>query len=181
MWTNHVRIYGMTYNTPESLSWFCSYQRQALPTSGQTCHCVTCRKISGSAFQAFADLTSNHLTFYDKRDLLRYEGLPKNSMGGITFLRLMKGAERAFCVDCNSQLAMRYMHDYETIGITLGTVDEDTIRDDKVKEALKPRSHIFATQNPWWYDIAMDDLPTRARFGGDYEEQMNAWVNEHNK
>ena len=135
--------------------------------------------MGGGAFQAFADLISEQVTFYDKKERLCYEGLPKDSIGGITFLRLMKGAERAFCVDCYSELAMRYMHDYETIGITLGTVDEETIRDEKVNEALKPRSHIFGSQNPWWYNIGQDGLPIRDRFGGDYEERMNAWVKEH--
>lgn len=71
---------------------------------------------------------------------------------------------------------MRYNHDRNTIGLPLGTVDEDTIRDDKVKDALRPASHIFASQNPWWHDINNDRLPTRERFGGDYEERINAWV-----
>ena len=96
------------------------------------------------------------------------------------FLRLMKGAERATCVDCHSQLAMRYMHEDEIVYITLGTVNEGNIRDETVKEALRPRSHIFASQNPWWYNISMDGLPAHDRFGGEYEEKMIAWVKEHN-
>lgn len=154
----------------------CTYdQPQANPTSAQACHCVTCRKLSGGPFQVFPDVVSKQVTFYDKKEHLRYEGLPKDTIGGITFLRLMPGAERAFCIDCHTQMAMRYAHDYETIGMPLGTVDEETIKDDQVKEALKPKSHIFASHNPWWYDITMDGLPTRDRFGGDFEERMNAW------
>jgi hypothetical protein len=135
--------------------------------------------LSGAAFQAFPDVASKQVTFYDKKERLRYESLPKNSIGGITFLRLMPGAERAFCVDCHTQMAMRYAHDYETIGMPLGTVDEDTIKDEKVKEALMPTSHIFAIQNAWWYDIEGDGLPCRERFGGDFEEKMKAWVKEN--
>jgi hypothetical protein len=154
---------------------------QAMPTSAQMCHCVTCRKIGGGVFQAFPDVPSKEVTFYDRKDHLRYEGLPRDSIGGITFLRLMAGAERAFCIDCHSELAMRYMHDPETVGVTIGTIDEHTIRDEDVKAALKPKSHIFASQNPWWFDITMDGLPLRDRFGGDYEERMNAWVDKNLK
>lgn len=90
-------------------------------------------------------------------------------------MRLSKVGERAFCVDCYSTLAMRYKHDYDNIGITLATVDENTIADDKVKQALSPGSHIFTSQNPWWYDVMMDGLPSHERFPGDFEQRMNAW------
>ena len=149
--------------------------------SGQTCHCVTCRKISGSAFQAFVDVPSKQAIFYDTKDSLRYEGLPKDDVGGIAFLRLMPGAERAFCKDCHSELAMQYSHDPGSLGVTLGTIDEHTIRDDKIKAALKPKSHIFASQNPWWFDITMDGLPLRDRFGGDYEERWADWAEKNSK
>jgi hypothetical protein len=62
----------------------------------------------------------------------------------------------------------------DTIGITLGTVDENTILDDKVKKALEPSSHIFMSQNAWWCRLN-DGLPERDRFGGDFEANMNAW------
>lgn len=127
-----------------------TYTSTSFPQSPQMCHCVTCRKLSGASYQAFPDVTSKDVTFYDQKESLRYEGLPKDSIGGITFLRFSKVGERAFCKDCYSPLAMRYRHDPEVIGITLGTVDEGTIRDEEVRKALKPVSHIFVSQAPWW-------------------------------
>ena len=131
-------------------------------------------RLGGGPFQAFLDVVSKEVTFYDNKEHLRYEGLPKDSIGGITFLRLSKVGERAFCVDCYSPLAMRYYHEYETIGLTLATVDEETIKDEKVKEALKPVAHIFTSQNPWWYDSKMDGLPNHERFTGGFEQRMKA-------
>ena len=156
-----------------------TYESTSFPKGPTMCHCVTCRKIGGGPFQCFPDVVSKEVIFYDNKERLRYEGLPKDTIGGITFLRFSKVSERAFCVDCYSQLAMRYKHEYDTIGLTLATVDENTIQDEKVKKALMPVSHIFASQNPWWYDIKMDGLPTRERFGGDFEEQMKLWESKH--
>ena len=152
-----------------------TYECTSFPQTAQFCYCVTCRKLAGAPFQAFPDVVSKSVTFYDKKEHLRYEGLPKDGIGGITFLRFSKDAERAFCVDCYSPLAMRYKHDYDLIGLTLGTIDEETIHDEKVKEALKPEAHIFTSQNPWWYDISEDGLRSHARFGPGFEEKIKAW------
>src|ERR1700761_3193199 len=122
------------------------YDSTSLQTSAQSCHCVTCRKLSGGPYQSFADVVSKEVIFYDNKERLRYEGLPKDSIGGITFVRFSDIAERAFCIDCYSPLAMRYKQEYEEIGLLLATVDEKTIQDGKVKEALTPKAHIFLSQ-----------------------------------
>ena len=93
-------------------------------TSSQTCRCVTCRKLSGGAFQAFPDVVSKEVTFFDNKERLCYEGLPKDNIGGMTFLRLLKGGEQAFCVSSHTLLTMRYHHDYITISLTFRTVDK---------------------------------------------------------
>ena len=148
-------------------------------TSAQSCHCVTCRKLSGGPYQSFADVSSNGVTFYDKKDKLRYEGLPKDSIGGFTFINFSKVGERAFCIECYSPLAMRYRHQPDLLGLTLGTVDEETIKDERVKEALAPAAHIFICQKVWWYDASKDGIPTHDRFGGtayeNFETGMKAW------
>ena len=69
---------------------------------------------------------------------------------------------------------MRYKHLPDVVGVTLGTVDEDSITDDKVKEGLKLWSHIFVSQKVWWANVTNDDLPHHDRFNGTFEQEMNA-------
>ena len=121
------------------------------------------------------------MTFYDNIESLRYEGLPKDSIGGITFLRFSKVGERAFCKDCYSQLAMRYKHQPEVVGLTLGTVDEESIRNAEVKEALKPVAHIFVSQAPWWDREFKDGLRTQERFSESFQKGLTAWEEKNGR
>lgn len=153
-----------------------TYESTSFPKGAQLCHCVTCRKLSGASYQCFPDVISKEVTFYDNKKSLRYEGLPKDSIGGITFLRFSKVGERAFCVDCYSPLAMRYRHEEHVIGLTLGTVDEETIKDEKVKEALKPVAHIFVSQAPWWdSQVGKDGLEAHDRFTAGFTKSLKDW------
>ena len=68
---------------------------------------------------------------------------------------------------------MRYRHQPGLIGVTLGTIDEESILNDEVRKALEPKSHIFTSQKVWWCDTS--NLPERERFGGTFEEDMKAW------
>ena len=124
---------------------------------------------------AFLDVDAKGILFYDNKEHLHYEGLPKDSIGGITFLRFAKSSDRAFCVDCYSPLAMRYKHEPDVTGLTLGSVDERTIKDGKVKDVLRPAANIFTSQKAWWYDTAKDDIPYHDRFRGSFEQDIKAW------
>lgn len=125
--------------------------------------------------QTYVQIPSHSVIFYDDKESLRYEGLPKDNIGGITFLRLSKVGERAFCLDCHTPLAMRYRHEDEVVHLPLGSVDESGVRDDDLKKALMPTNHIFWEQRVWWLGTIDDGLPRRARFGGDFEEEIRAW------
>lgn len=125
--------------------------------------------------KCFPDITSSKLILYDNKETLRYEGLPKDDIGGIQFLRLSSFAERAFCVDCHTPLGMRYRHDPETTGIPLGCVDEGTIASEEVRKGLAPARHIFWSQKVWWFE-GNDGLRRFERFPGNFEEDIKAWV-----
>ncbi|KAI7105629.1 phosphoglycerate mutase-like protein [Hortaea werneckii] len=73
-------------------------QSTQLPQSCSACHCITCQKLSGGPFQAYAETASDALTLYDHQEKLRYQGLPKDDIGGIAYLRLSALGERAYCV-----------------------------------------------------------------------------------
>lgn len=149
-----------------------TYTSSAIPESCTICHCTTCRKLSGGPYQCFPEVPATAVTFFDHKESLRYEGLPKDTIGGITFLRLSNIADRAFCVDCHTPLAMRYRKDEATTHLTLGSVDETTIKDHEVRRALEPKMHIFTSQAVWWNDFAKDGLRAHERFGGDFEQKM---------
>ncbi|KAK5128951.1 hypothetical protein LTR85_000284 [Meristemomyces frigidus] len=151
-----------------------TYDCTHLPHKVTACHCITCRKLSGGPFQAFADVPPRSVTFYDNREHLRYEGLPKDDFGGITFLRLSKVADRAFCASCNTPLAMRYAHEGGDFDLAIGSADEASLTSEEAKAVFKPKQHIFVSQRVWWYDIAKDGTPFYDRFPGTFEDDMKA-------
>ena len=152
-----------------------TYACTDFPKDTLLCHCVSCRKLSGAAYQVFLDVDSKKVMFYDNQEQLKYEGLPKDSIGGIIFLRLSKVGERAHCASCHTPLAMRYGHEPELTHLTLGTVDGHTIKDPKAKEALKPSGQIFTSQRTWWHDPEKSGLRCIERFSGTFEQDMKAW------
>ncbi|KAK4505441.1 hypothetical protein PRZ48_003404 [Zasmidium cellare] len=160
-----------------------TYACSTPPKEGHTtaCHCVTCRKISGGPFQAFAHVAAANLTFFDNQEHSRVEGLPKDDANGIVFRRLSPIGERAFCGSCSTSLAMRYKHQPQNVGVTLGTIDEDSVANPKVKDLLQIDQHIFMGQSVSWLHIDNDGVPKYARFtSGEFEEDMAAWVG-HNE
>lgn len=142
-----------------------TYTCSSLPHAGKTtaCHCVSCRKLSGGPYQAYTRVTSKDVTFLDNEQHLRYEGLPKDDIGGIVFVRLSASGERAYCAACYSPLAMRFRHEPEFTSLTLGSVDEDSILDAKCRAALGLAAHIFTTQMAWW-NTSEAGLPHHDRF-----------------
>lgn len=119
---------------------------------------------------------ANEIVYHDHKDNTTIGDLPANSDHGIEILGLSQSAERAFCIDCHTPLGMRYKHIAEAHSITLGSVDEETIRDTKVKEALSPQVHIFDNQRAWWCEgIGKDSLGRCERFSGTFEEDIKAW------
>ncbi|KAF2485682.1 Mss4-like protein [Neohortaea acidophila] len=153
-----------------------TYTSTALPDTCNVCHCITCQKLSGGPYHCYLQVASKSITFYDHKESLRYIGLPQDSIGGISILRLAKMGERAFCLDCHAPLAMRYRHEEGVFHLTLGSVDDKTIKDDRVRRALEPKTHIFTSQAAWWDGSIKDGLPAHARFGGTFEQDMEAWA-----
>lgn len=156
-----------------------TYTSTSPPTEGSStaCHCVTCRKISGGPCQAFIHVNSENLTYFDNQRQQRYEGLPEDDTSGIVFHRLSTAGERAFCESCSTSLAMRYKHQPQKVGVTLGTIDEDSIASPIVKDLLKLDQHIFISQKVPWLNIDNDGVPKYARFtSSEFEENMAAWI-----
>lgn len=153
-----------------------TYKCSSNPLAVALCHCITCRKLGGGSYQVFVRIDAAKISFHDHKDDILLPALPARSQHGIEILALSTFAERAFCVDCHTPLGMRYKHSQESHSVTLGSVDEDTIRDEDVKKALVPGFHIFTSQKAWWCEgIGRDGLGKEGRFTGRFEEDIRAW------
>jgi len=157
------------------------YESKNPPKLPQSCHCITCRKLGGGPNQSFIDAIAKDVTFYDTKQSLQYQGLPKDSTDGIAILHLAEFSERMFCTDCYSPLAMRYKHEHDDdlIWLTFGTVDEETIRDENIKNILKPKFHIFGSQAAWWDAGIKDGLHVFERFSGTIDKDIEKWKIEN--
>lgn len=153
-----------------------SYGSFSQPEDSCCCHCVTCRKLSGAPYIPFVSATSKEVMFLDTRSASRYEGLPRDSIGGIEIVRFSKFADRAFCLSCHSQLAMRYHNSRGRIGLCLGTVDEGSVLNQGVNDAMKPKEHIFVSQKVSWYDPRKGGIPCYDRFSGNFEQDLKVWA-----
>jgi hypothetical protein len=116
------------------------------------CHCSQCRKASGSAFAANADVRRKYWKFLSGEDLIReFESSP--------------GAFRAFCGRCGSPLYKRRAGDPEVLRIRLGIVDGDPER--------RSLAHVWVGSKAPWFEIA-DDLPQFEAGIGEREREVLA-------
>ena len=101
------------------------------------CHCSQCRRASGSAFGANADVAKSDLRFAGGEDLIReFESSPGNF--------------RAFCSRCGSPIYKRSPAKPEVIRIRLGSLEEDP--------GVRARVHVYVGDKAPWYEIT-DALP----------------------
>lgn len=133
------------------------YTSTALPSDIQNCHCIVCRRLSGSAFLTFADFPvgSVHLD-------------PSDSFQTI---HLSDIAERGYCSACGTPMTMKYKCQPDKISIAAGTIDEDSVEG----ELGQVTAHIFLSQKAGWYTIGEDGLKRWDRFGDDFQSKIDEW------
>jgi hypothetical protein len=108
------------------------------------CHCSMCRRNSGSAFVAAAQVASKDFKWTKGQDLIgRYKSSP--------------GAQRIFCKNCGSPMAGGGDPMGETFFINLGSLDDDP--------GVRPGAHIFVGSKAPWFEIT-DQLPQFKEFPG---------------
>jgi hypothetical protein len=112
------------------------YQISAEPRSADYCHCSMCRRAAGAPVVARLTV-SNEAFAWTTREPAVY--------------RSSEAAERLFCPECGTQLALRDEPDY--LDVTLASLD--------TPEAVRPSYHIWTESRIGWFDIA-DELPRYA-------------------
>lgn len=101
------------------------------------CHCSQCRRASGTAFAANADVRRGEIQFDSGLDRVsEYESSP--------------GKFRAFCARCGSPVYSRTTSDPGHLRVRLGTLDQDPGR--------RSLAHVWVSSKAPWFEIG-DALP----------------------
>jgi hypothetical protein len=101
------------------------------------CHCSMCRKVTGAAFRSRVAVPTKNFRWLSGEDLLtRYSSSP--------------GTNRTFCRVCGATLVSLFDDNPKTIGLAMGTLDDDPV--------VRPAFHVFVGSKAHWFDIT-DDLP----------------------
>lgn len=101
------------------------------------CHCINCRKASGSAHAANSGVDRADVTFIDENDYLReYESSP--------------GMFRTFCSNCGSPIYAYRTVSPDVIRIRLGTLDTPITK--------RAKAHSFVSEKASW-DVIEGSLP----------------------
>lgn len=113
------------------------YELTAEPGDFGFCHCVSCRKASGSSHAANAPVDRAYFRLVSGTDVLReFESSP--------------GMFRAFCTNCGSPIYAYRAEMPDKLGIRLGTLDTPFNK--------QPVGHKFVAEAPPWAPIS-DQLP----------------------
>ena len=102
------------------------------------CHCIECRRWSGTGAGAFAAAHDDDLVVAG--DALRWVESPDS----------IRNARRGFCVDCGTSVFWK-APELERTGIAAGTLDAPT--------GLRVAAHIYTHQVPDWDELPEDGLP----------------------
>jgi len=101
------------------------------------CHCSMCRKATGAAFRTRVAVSTTAFRWLAGEDLLsRYESSP--------------GETRTFCRVCGATLATLFRDRPHTMGLPLGTLDDDP--------GVRPLANVYVDSKAPWFEIT-DGLP----------------------
>jgi hypothetical protein len=129
------------------------YLASADPLRVVSCHCATCRRVSGAAFMTFVHFPAGAFG-WTSREPQRY--------------RSSAEAERGFCPVCGSTLSMHEAVLADRVQVSLGSLDRPDL--------VRPDDHVWtSSQLPWLelvddrprFPTVSDALPSRALDRGD--------------
>jgi hypothetical protein len=109
------------------------YRISGQPRSADYCHCRMCRRAAGAPVVARLTVAEAALAWIEGRPAV---------------YRSSAEAERLFCPNCGTQLALRDEPDY--LDVTLASLDDPA--------AVRPGYHIWTASRIAWFEV-VDDLP----------------------
>ncbi|KAL9600940.1 MAG: hypothetical protein Q9219_002875 [cf. Caloplaca sp. 3 TL-2023] len=136
------------------------------------CYCITCRRLSGSPFIAWADIPFSSFQLRPSSPSSPSAGSEEAGTDcALTPLSTSSFAIRSACKKCGSPITMMYYCDHGTIGVAAGTIDEGALP----KQAMKVTDHIFVGQKPEWHQIAEDGVARFERFTDEFQGKIEEW------
>jgi hypothetical protein len=106
------------------------------------CHCSMCRKATGAAYRSRVAVPRKNFRWLTGEDLLTYyDSSPTTT--------------RTFCKVCDSTLVSLFHDDPQTLGLPMGTLDDDP--------GIRPSCHVFVGSKAPWFEIT-DRLVQFAEF-----------------
>lgn len=129
------------------------------------CYCITCRRLSGSPFMAWADIP------FSAFKLDTQSSDPSNCA-----LRPLSSdlAVRSVCKKCGSSITMKYFCD-ENIGVAAGTIEEGSFAKRRGDGVEKVTEHIFMGEKAGWYEVPEDGVKRWEGFSEGFEKKLRAW------
>ncbi|KAI0699841.1 DUF636 domain protein [Cytidiella melzeri] len=113
-----------------------SYEITGPPLFSTLCHCLNCKKTSGTGFTWNAQFKSNQIRFVKGEALLKtYED--SATLRGTT-------VQRKFCSNCGCSLIITSSQRPELAAVPTGGVDDD------VSEMWAPKVEVFCRSRPKW-------------------------------
>ena len=86
-------------------------------------------------------------------------------------------AIRASCRDCGTPLFMTYYALPDTISVSAGTIDEESMKG----RILKPDNHIFVGEKADWYTLPDDGLKRYKEFPPGITDALENWKQQVDK
>ncbi|ETI23832.1 hypothetical protein G647_05638 [Cladophialophora carrionii CBS 160.54] len=129
------------------------YKTQAQPLAVTFCHCITCQRVTGAPFLPFVGFPTTAIEWTQQPDLWQASDI----------------AERGHCTQCGSAISMRYFHETDRIGLTLGTLVE-------AQPALPPvGAHIFLKDRAPYFTLSDDGAERFDEFSPGFRDQIEQW------
>ncbi|KAI0699844.1 Mss4-like protein, partial [Cytidiella melzeri] len=113
-----------------------SYEITGEPLFSALCHCVNCKKWSGTSFVWYAFVKSDHIRVAKGENLLKTYKDSATIRGNTV--------HRQFCSNCGCSLMVTFPKSPEMLGVPLGGLDED------VSKIWKPTEEVFCKGRLKW-------------------------------
>lgn len=108
------------------------YEFDTEPTDASFCHCLLCRRMTGSAFAAWCEVPREDLRWTSGTD-------------GLSAYRVTDRLQILFCRVCSTTMAASHSSWPDCLYLPLGTLDDD--------HHLVPEYHQFTDSKAPWYEI----------------------------
>jgi len=138
-----------------------AYSSSVLPSSLTTCHCKTCRKISGAPFLTFGSFPTSAITY-------------SSGISSLTKTSYSELGDRAHCSGCGTPISMQYKCQPDNISITVGSIDEESLK----APLPKVSQHIFLSEKASWFEMPGEEKERCQKFdkfSTNFQKKVDGW------